>query len=147
MRASLFAVALFGCRVQSSAQATPTTPPAPRTMGEQCRSQGFDFAFDDRDLGEENVLMRCGKGPGTPCERQQRHCAGRILVRCDAGRLADLDCSEWCRHSSAVMSLDVDGTCGERDGTAECVCCAAGEPPCPSEPTPIRSVPMSPPME
>jgi hypothetical protein len=149
MRAVVVAVLLVGCRAQPAMEAKPATvqPPViePRTTGELCRADGFDFAYYDRDLDEEGVVLLCGTGPGTPCEGGQRHCEEHHVILCERGKLTRVDCREHCRRGGYAMHLYDDGTCGEVDGVADCRCCGAGEPGCPSEsPQPRRVVPLSP---
>ena len=149
MRAIVLAGLLLGCRVQPAMKAEPAVvkPPEsePRTADELCRVDGFDFAYDDHGLADERGGLLCGTGPGTPCEGEKRHCEERDIILCERGKLTRIDCREHCRHGGPMTHLSDDGYCGERDGAADCVCCDAGEPGCPSKSPPVRRVvPLAP---
>lgn len=122
-------------RAEQGAVATPKGPP---NLDALCRRDGFDFAFEPRDVGDGRVEVDCGYGPGTPCVLGPAYCEGETrLLLCDRRRLNAIDCDAACRvDGTLVLNSNPyeGGMCRPRDGTATCVCCDAGEPGCPPLP-------------
>lgn len=101
------------------------------TPNDTCAFDGYDFAFGCVDDGS-TILYDCGFGPGTPCSGTEASCTDSdVINECVFGKTREDSCNRICQEegdgSGAVFDF---GSCGEQDGSIECLCCDFDDPDC-----------------
>ena len=126
--------------------AIATTASKELTDDEVCQADGYDFAAGSEEYDGRRVLD-CGVGPGTPCASDEARCDGTRHLQCYHGRLAMMDCREYCRTGDEMGVTYDHGTCAPQDGSITCTCCDFGEPGCEAATPPptTKPTPRSPP--
>jgi hypothetical protein len=91
-----------------------------------------DFAYGCIDTGTA-VEFVCGNGPGTACDSSAANTCvdSDVIDYCRYGKLTEDSCLRICQEEGDSNGASYDfGSCGDQDGTDDCLCCDLGDPGC-----------------